>query len=53
MSYNEVLMFRNMRRFANYKGYSSTLEFAGSADNDVKRRDIVAIDALKFNENAA
>lgn len=51
MDDNEVLHFRNLKRYADYTGYSATLEFKDI--DEIKyirqqRKDMVAMDALKF-----
>eukprot|EP00347_Sterkiella_histriomuscorum_P020901 403336027 len=51
MADNEVIHFSNLKKYADYKGYSITLEFVDL--DEVKflrqqRKDIVALDAIKF-----
>ncbi len=50
MSYNEVIYFHNLQRYALYKGYQQSLEYVGPVDIEqgAIRKDIMAIDALKF-----
>ena len=48
MEDNEALLFKNVKRFSQYSGYTKTLKFEGEFKGDQTRRDIVAIDALHF-----
>jgi hypothetical protein len=53
MDYNETIFLHNFRKYATYQGFQRSLAFGVQVPIDPKsqiRKDIVAIDAIKFEE---
>ncbi|CDW91549.1 poly adp-ribose [Stylonychia lemnae] len=50
MDINEAILIQNVRRYANYSGYSSTLQYhdMNSFHKNVIRKDIIAMDAIQY-----
>lgn len=54
MDFNEAIFISNVRRYANYDGFASTLEFKSGVDISPKkqdRKDIICMDAMKYDHS--